>query len=431
MILPDDPRPLRYLYLDLNAYFASVEQQEDPGLRGRPVGVVPVLADTTSVIAASYEAKAYGVRTGTKVAEAKRKCPEIALVLARPPLYVHYHRRILEVLESVLPVHHVASIDEMVFRLIGSEQERSRAEALARRLKAALREQLGPCLRASIGIAPNPFLAKLGTDLQKPDGLVVIERDDLPDRLRGLALTEFAGINRRLEARLGAAGIFTSDDLLARSPAQLRHAFGSIVGERWWYLLRGYDLPEPETRRRSVSHSHVLPPELRTEQGAKEVLLRLAGKGAARLRALGLYTGHISVSVRGTRASWKAETRIPATHDSVKITEHLLRLWSGRTFRGPIKVGIAFGDLATEPTPDLFAPHEATDRLSHAVDELNARFGKNTVYLAGIGRARHAAPERIAFAKTTLLKEGKGDNEWVDPPSGRLPPTRPAPPPEP
>src|ERR1700693_1845085 len=113
-----DPH-LHWLFVDLNSYFASVEQQDRPELRGRPVGVVPMLADTTVLIAASYEAKAFGVRTGTNVGDAKRMCPGIELVEARHELYVEYHHKVVEAVESCLPVPAVCSIDEMACRLMG------------------------------------------------------------------------------------------------------------------------------------------------------------------------------------------------------------------------------------------------------------------------------------------------------------------------
>lgn len=411
-----DNRPLRVMFLDLNAYFASVEQEERPELRGRPIAVVPVQADSTFVIAASYEAKRYGVKTGTRVGDARAMCPEIELVQARPPLYVHYHRRVLDVVETVLPIDKVCSIDEMRFRLLGKEREPAEALELARQMKTALAEHVGSCMTASIGLAPNAFLAKLATDLQKPDGLVMIQAHELPDRLRGLNLTEFAGINRRMEIRLQSAGIFRSDDLLEATPAELAKAFGSITGERWWYLLRGYEVDFEARNNQSLGHSHVLAPELRTERGARDVLLRLAQKATARLRANGFWTAGMAVTVRGKKRHWHTHTRLPPTQDSITVTEKLLELWRGHDFDVPQMVGITFTDIATSDaiTPSLFEPTVDRSRLSHVVDRMNQKFGKNSVYLAGIERAKHSADEKIAFNKTWLFSEGKDDNVWPD-----------------
>lgn len=403
---------MRYLFLDLNSYFASVEQQENPRLRGKPVAVVPVMADSSFVIAASYQAKAFGVKTGTRIGEAKAMCPGLELVKARNTLYLTYHHRVLEAVESVLPVEQVCSIDEMRFKLLGTERTPVIASEFGHRMKAVIRERVGDCLTCSVGIAPNPFLAKIGTELQKPDGLVILEHHDLPGRLYSLKLTDFTGINRRMAARLNAAGIFTAQDLCRAGRADLHLAFGSIVGEKWWYLLRGYDLRPDVNERKSLGHSHVLAPERRTDAGCREVLQRLLHKAAARLRSEELWACGMVVAVNGMRRSWQARIRLPATQDSVTLNEFFLKKWPDRDFESPRSVGITFFDLRKEGefTPSLFDETVARGKLSHAVDNVNQRFGKNKVFLASIENARDSAEEKIAFNKTWLFSEGKGDN---------------------
>ncbi len=408
-----DVCPLRVAFLDLNAYFASVEQQEDPALRGRPVAVVPMLADSTCVIAASYECKAFGVKTGTRVAEAKRMCPGITLIPATPTKYVTYHHRVLDVVGQVLPIDKVCSIDEMQFRLLGKEKEPEQAVAIAKQLKQAIREGVGEQMRCSVGVAPNAFLAKIGTELQKPDGLVVLTSDQLPGRLETLRLTDFPGINRKMKARLQAHGVFTASEMLAASPLELREAFGSVVGERWWYLLRGYEIDLKENEQRSLSHSHVLAPDLRTDEGARQVLLRLTQKAAARLRANGLFTSVVSVGVKGKERHWEARRKTAPIQDSVHLTEVVSELWDQRDFDHPTFVSVVFSDLAERGaiTPSLFDDHPEYDQLSQALDRMNQKFGKNAVFLAALEDAKDSADEKIAFKKTWLFSEGKGDNE--------------------
>lgn len=408
-----DDRPLRILFLDLNAYFASCEQQEDPALRGRPIIVAPVDTDSTCAIAASYEAKRFGIRTGTNVGDARRMCADLIVVPARPQLYVSYHTRVIEASETVLPVEKVASIDEMRFRLIGAEREPAQAVELAHRMKRAIREHVGEVMTCSVGVAPNAFLAKLATDMQKPDGLVVLQKDDLPGQVRHLALTEIAGINYRMKARLNGAGIFNVGNMYAASRQELRRAFGSVTGERWWYLLRGFELDEQEAPPKTLSHSHVLPPELRTEQGCREVLLRLIEKASARLRANELCTCFMSVHVKGFERSWKAHTRLDATSDTLTINDQFLRLWAEHDFDRPLRAGVVFGDLSPvkQVTPSLFDDSAQRNLLNTAVDRVNQKFGKHAIYLAGMEGARDTASEKIAFNKTWLFSEGKGDNE--------------------
>src|SRR4051812_890398 len=193
---------LRSLLVDFNSYFASVEQQAEPHLRGRPIGVVPMLADTTVCIAASVEAKTFGVKTGTKVGDARRMCPGIEFIIARHELYIEYHHKAVAVVDSIVPVRAVLSIDEMDCELTGRWQARDKALELAARVKTGIRTRVGEYLRTSIGIGPNTFIAKTASDLMKPDGLVVIEKSELPDRLFDLGVRELSGIGKQMEKRL-------------------------------------------------------------------------------------------------------------------------------------------------------------------------------------------------------------------------------------
>ncbi|HWT29062.1 MAG TPA: helix-hairpin-helix domain-containing protein, partial [Methylophilaceae bacterium] len=213
---------LNALYVDFNSYFASVEQQERAKLRGKPVGVLPVMAETTCCIAASYEAKAFGVKTGTNVREARKLCPDIVFVEARPKLYIEYHHRLVEIVESCTHVERTLSIDEMVCMLTGSQQVRENALALADRIKQAISRQAGDHIRCSIGIGPNVFLAKLASNMQKPDGCVVIEQHELPERLYPLQLRDFNGIGPRMAERLKRQGITTVRQLCDLDRQRLR-----------------------------------------------------------------------------------------------------------------------------------------------------------------------------------------------------------------
>ena len=232
---------LNWLFVDLNSYFASCEQEARPELRGRPVGVVPMMADTTCCIAASYEAKAFGVRTGTIVADAKRLCPDIVLVEARHELYTEFHHRIVEAVESCVPVTAVCSIDEMACRLIGRERPLLAAIDLGMRVKATIRERVGTMLRSSVGLATNLYLAKIASDMEKPDGLVALPLDLLPEALHQLTLRDLPGIGARTEKRLNEKGLHTMDQLLALDCEQAGEIWGSVWGQRLWHWLRGED----------------------------------------------------------------------------------------------------------------------------------------------------------------------------------------------
>lgn len=395
---------LNALYVDFNSYFASVEQLLRPELRGKPIAVLPVVAETTCCIAASYEAKAFGVKTGTRVSDARKMCPGIILVEARPSLYIEYHHKLIEVVESCTHVERTLSIDEMVCKLTGSQQNKENAWDLAQRIKQTITKKIGPEIRCSIGIAPNTFLAKLASNMQKPDGCVVIEQHELPERLYPLELRDLNGIGRRMEERLVSKGVTTVRALYALNRQQLRSAWGSIDGERMYDKLRGIEMPDNKHDRSSLGHSHVLPPELRTHHAALSVLHRLLQKASLRLRSYELLASRIQVRVKFlNRPTWIAESDCSPTDDTLQLTHALEQLWKQYPARKatPYAVGVSFSGLV-EPSSaimDLFQPAESgtKQRLSKVLDKLNMRYGKNTVYFGGAHNAVSYAPMRIAF----------------------------------
>jgi DNA polymerase-4 len=289
---------LNALYVDFNSYFASVEQLLRPELRNKPIAVLPVVAETTCCIAASYEAKSFGVKTGTKVSDARKMCPDIIWVEARPALYIEYHHKLIEVVESCTHVESVLSIDEMVCKLTGSQRQKENALALAQYIKQRIARIIGPEIRCSIGIAPNIFLAKLASDMQKPDGCIVIEQHELPQRLYALKLRDLYGIGRKMEERLANKGITSVKALYSLNRQQLRSAWGSIDGEYMYDKLRGMEVQTRKRDRSSLGHSHVLPPEKRTINAALSVLHRLLQKACLRLRSYELLTSKIQLRVR-------------------------------------------------------------------------------------------------------------------------------------
>ncbi|MBI1368642.1 MAG: DNA polymerase [Planctomycetes bacterium] len=399
---------LRYLFVDMNSYFASVEQQTNPGLRGRPVGIVPMMTDSTCCIAASYEAKAFGVSTGTGVREARRLCPKIALVEARPQVYVEYHHRIVEAVESCLHVDCVSSIDEMYGRLMGVEREPQQAAAIAFNVKAAIR-RVGEALRCSIGIAPNAWLAKVASDMVKPDGMTMILPDQLPEALYRLKLTDLPGIATRMSQRLESRGIRHVHQLCAAGEAELAAAWGSkVLGAIWYQQLRGVDLPYRPTRRGTVGHSHVLPPDQRNERDAYRVTVRMLHKAAHRMRRLGYHASRLTARVSfigGGR--WEQYAGLPQTRDTLTMIAVLQTLWSHKPIREPLKVGVELSELTADAcaTLPLYAAQARHEMLGDVMDRINERFGRDAIYSAVMLGVKHAAPTRISFTQIPAADE--------------------------
>jgi DNA polymerase-4 len=413
---------LNWLFVDLNSYFASCEQEARPELRGRPVGVVPMMADTTCCIAASYEAKAFGVRTGTIVADAKRLCPDIVLVEARHELYTEYHHRVVEAVESCVPVTAVCSIDEMACRLIGRERPLLAAIDLGMRVKTTIRERVGAMLRSSVGLATNRYLAKIASDMEKPDGLVALPLDILPEALHQLTLRDLPGIGARTEKRLNEKGLHTMDQLLALECDQLGEVFGSVWGQRLWHWLRGEDFEMAELEhQKSISHSHVLAPEMRTPEKAWAVAHKLLHKAAMRLRSQGLWASNIGLAIgfavprsENTPVSrfgvpargWRSEIKLHECQDNQTLIAALRRLWdsqpSGEQYQHPYFIGVQLNNLVPDRLHTLalfdgLEEEQTRTRLLATMDQINDKYGMSTLAPAAMLTAYKAAPTRIAF----------------------------------
>ncbi|MCP5381533.1 MAG: impB/mucB/samB family protein [Kordiimonadaceae bacterium] len=399
----DIPTGLGWLYLDLNSYFASVEQQLNPQLRGKPVAVVPSDTEATCAIAASYEAKAYGVKTGTMIYQARKLCPGLVTVPARHDKYVEYHHKIMEQIDKHIPITKVCSIDEVACRLIGHEREKEKALEIARNIKKAILENVGPCLRSSVGIGPNRFLAKVASNLQKPDGLTVLYATELPDRLAHLKLSDLPGIGRNMDARLSRAGINDITCFWNLDPKHVRRIWHSVEGERFWYALHGIETTtNDDPTRRTVGHSHVLAPNMRPRHKARLVARRLTLKAASRLRRLGFFARNYSLYVRfdipkgdGRKYKWQMDIKIPLAEDSFSFLRALNMLWQKMiedntpthikqlsvTFFGLVPAEKIMPDMFKQLDDPISKTQNRHSRLSVAMDDINKKYGLDTVVL--------------------------------------------------
>ena len=435
MPTPVHPDRFAFLHIDLNSFFASVEQQLHPEYRGKPLAVVPTMADTTCCIAASYEAKAFGVKTGTQVGEAKKLCPGIILIAGDHADYAKYSHDIGEAVELACPVSHRPSIDEMVCQLVGREQEPPRARQIALEIKQSIYKNVGVALRCSIGMAPNRYLAKIASDMQKPDGLIGLLPSQLPRAIAHLELRALPGVGARTEARLNAKGVTTMEQLLALDHNQMNKLFDSVWGNRMYHWLRGAQTEDAAGNntsqaevQKSLGHSHVLAPEYRSPEGSWAVAHKLLHKAAMRLRMEHFYTGSLSVTIRyqltreqaearaehsnvkrhysGIKNSgWGMEARFRDCQDTLTLLEVLRSLWTqrpqGPEFNRPFFVGITMRDLVPEDEhqEELFADPSNRAQLSTTMDKLNLKYGHTTLHFAGMLPARESAPTRIAFTQ--------------------------------
>jgi DNA polymerase IV len=396
---------LRWLFVDMNSFFASCEQQMNPDLRGQPVAVAPVLVDTTCAIAASYEAKAYGIKTGTPIWEARKRCPHIKVVQARPKLYVEHHHRIREAIETCIPIEAVMSIDEVACKLDRVQTEPKVAKALALAIKAAIRDRAGVALLCSVGIAANRLLAKLACDMQKPDGLTMLRPEDMPKAILHLKLDDIAGIGPNMLVRLNQVGILDMPQLWAADAQRLKRIWGGVNGLRFHALLHGADLPNPKTKSRSMGHQHVLAPDERTLEKATPIIRQLCTRVAQRLRAEEFHCQRLGLDIKWVQnlGSHFDECRFNETQDTHFLLTQLMRLWDAAPKLKPLRVGVTLGDLSPRGVhqPDLFEQPK-DGKLTTAIDKMNARFGRGTVTF---GATAEPMTSKIAFQRVPKLDE--------------------------
>ncbi|MEM9733837.1 MAG: type VI secretion protein ImpB [Pseudomonadota bacterium] len=400
-----DHRDFQYLYLDFDSFFATAEQHFNPALREQPVGVIPLDSPHTGCIAVSREAKARGVKFGDRIEDGRKKVPDMVFVVARPDAYVRLHNRILEVVETCLPIAEVRSIDELVCTLLPSEARQ--AEDIARRIKQALAREFSPVLTCSIGIAKSELLAKIAAEMQKPNGLVPLPMADVAQRLHNLKLKDIPGVSTGIEKRLAKAGVHDFAGLWALGPKQARALWGSIEGERFWNGLHGHRVERPETQKRMFGHSRMLPFDWRTHEKMAICARQLTLSAGRRLRRAGMRATKLTLSVRGVRSlsdrskntaalRWSRECTFPAARDDHTFLEALTEaLEEGRRearFKPRSTSVILHGLVGTdEVQSDLFtfqqnqtcqAPsRHKWELLSDTMDRLRATHGPAAVSL--------------------------------------------------
>ena len=383
------PTEIERLYLDFDGFFASVEQQAHPHLRGRPVGVVPFAgAEHTCVIACSREAKRRGVKNVMTIAEARDICPDIILVAQSPDLYRRAHNALLSEISAVIPIEAVKSIDELTCRVEASD--RAAPHLLGLRIKRRIADHIGSVITCSIGFAANRQLAKMACKAGKPDGNLVWRPQDMPAPLLMSKLADVPGIGARMERRLAMSGVATMADLLATQPKQLRKLWGNVTGERLWYALHGYDVQTPSSGRHMFGHGRVLPPGYRTLDHARAASRLLLVKAARRLRREGWNAGRVWLWLALRKGSWQRTAWLPAVHDDQAVLSALAGIWaearaSLSRSEWVMRVHVALFDLTPENERqlDMLADDDRIrarwEAATAAIDQLNRKYGRTLV----------------------------------------------------
>ncbi len=377
------------LHVDMDAFFASVEQLDRPELRGKPV-LVGHAGPRGVVAAASYEARKFGCHSAQPMAVARRNCPQAIVVAGRFERYRELSREVFGILERYTPLVEPVSIDEAYLDVTGSVALRGSAEEMAARIKREIREATG--LTASVGVAPNKFLAKLASDMKKPDGLMVIGEEDVETILPGLAVGRLWGVGKKTEAGLAAVGIRTVTDL-RRMPAEWMAArFGSSA-EAMQALAWGRDERQvvPDSAAKSIGHEQTFETNVGTPETLRGVLLEQAEQVAARVRRHGLLARRVTVKIRfgDFQTVTRSRTLAEATDRTDALLEAALGLfdeWTKHSFAPVRLIGVAAGELGgpAAQLPLFEDPGEArAGKLDRAIDAINAKFGKRAIHRGG------------------------------------------------
>jgi len=422
-------------HVDMNSFFASVEQQANPFLRGRPLGVCAYLHRYGCVIAASIEAKRAGMRVGMTVEEAKEKVPSAVFVQNDPPKYRAVSSRLFSLLAEVTDRVEVYSIDEAFLDLTQWYRDPAEAAWVLTRIRHRIADEIGDWLRCSIGIAPTRFLAKTASDLEKPNGLFVIDRENLDEILATLDLEDVCGIGPRIRRRLERAGFKTLLAVKRAPPANLMGLFGKY-GLYLWCRLHAMEFERVSTQDelppKSIGHSYCVPRRVNREGKVLAVLVRLTERAVRRMRREGLYANTVSVSVgfrtatgpRPTGPFWNPirdgdgggfeflHLDEPAQDSFTLVATAcalLERMWEGQEVNF---LAVTLSDFSTPNGQQRFSviTDRALDRLqdpkrerqrlvSDAVDLVRDRYGDEAIMLGSMFNLGDEAPDRIGFRK--------------------------------
>ena len=381
------PSARSILHVDMDAFYASVEQRDNPELRGKPL----VVGGTTNrgvVAAASYESREFGIRSAMPMRDALRRCPGLLRVRPRMAHYKAVSRQIFGIFHGFTPLVEGLSLDEAFLDVTASVTLFGTPLDIARAIKEKIHSETH--LTASVGVAQNKLVAKIASDLDKPDGLTVILPDDYPARLDPLPVSVIPGIGRETLRRLAGAAISTVRDLRLADDRVLEPVFGHYTRKTRERAAGIDDRPVvPSRTEKSISAEETYDRDLTRIADMERELLRLTERTAGRLRKAGLAAGTVQIKIRQadfrtfTRQR-KAQPPVSGTDSIYAVARNLLGTWLTRNPGAKIRLlGVGGSDLAPAAQPDLFATGQAETGVDKTVDAIRDRFGADV-----LGRAR-------------------------------------------
>lgn len=406
-----NPIPPATMHVDINSCFATIEQQANPLLRGKPVAVAAYVKDYGCILAASREAKMLGVKTGMRVKEGKLLAPRLVVLPSDPPKYRAVNRRMFAILQSYTAHISIESIDEMVLNLADTPALAAQSmTGIAKEIKRRIACEIGEWMTVSCGIAPNRYLAKVASGLQKPDGLVSLTRDTIIDTFRSMQITDFCGIKEGNSRRLRTAGITTSLSFFRATSTELARAFRSIVGHQWWLRLHGYEDgvmykefgKDSDADQKSFGQSYALgKPYLPADPRLWQILTQLVMKMGKRLRRDGFaaYGVGISLMFEGV-SNWHTQEKKPFPMFSDNDFYTAMRAMLVHAPARPVKLLAVSCYLLVQNSAlqsSLFPAENRKRDITRALDAIQDRFGDFVIHPARMMHMEQKVLDRIAF----------------------------------
>lgn len=414
----------RVLFIDMNSFFASCEQQTNYWLRGRPVAVCVYTGKYGCVIAPSIEAKKYGIRLGVRLNDAMKLCPDLVPLETNPDKYRTFHARIMKILkrysDNVIP----RSIDEAVVDLSSYKNIYPDVVEVAKQIKKDIREEVGDYLKCSIGIAPNAFLAKLASDIQKPDGLTLITPENIDEVLRKLELTDLPGIAKGMKERLNKAGIYTPYDLRHSTPERLKAACKSIVGLHWYHRLHFQEVDLRTTEEyKNMSAMRMVSREQRKDvENLLDIMIMLCMTLEKRMMKKQLFCKHVQFLIRYEdreqqyNDSFHTEQPIQdgmelyhILSDRIKVYEQKNNLRESIINSNTTSIGIVVQDFIDEDVLQLNIfdnSHLKKNKLRKTVYDIKGKYGGHKIKRASELHDEDTVDDVIGFGSVKDINTG-------------------------
>jgi len=408
--LPFNPKSPTVMHIDLNSCFASVEQQANPKLRGKPVAVAAYVTPRGCIIAPSIEAKEQGITVGMRVGEGRRLCPDLIVLRPDPAKYRNVHMRLKQVLETYSDTVVPKSIDEFVLNLEGYPSYAKGMTAVAQEIKERIKREVGDWLRVTIGVGPNRFLAKLGAGLHKPDGLDLIDVNNVESVYKTVPLMKLCGIKINNVARLNGQNIYTTPDFYHAPIWKLKAAFASVVGYYWYVRLHGWEIDDVAFNRGSFGNSYALPDTRSTPEEVSPLLMKLVEKASKRMRSHGYRCRGIHVSILYRDGDhWHRGACVPEFlfdgRDIYRAAFHTFLQSPYRKAVANLAVSLFFLEKSLYSQEHLFTDIQKKESLTKAVDAINDKWGDFVITSARMMGLSDKVIDRISFGNIKELED--------------------------